>query len=231
MIRLLVLCMLFHTSASKIIPLESGSFEDQTYGKDGVVLLYDNLSEIQLMHFIDAAKKFENETINFWHLNCDFAKDFCANRPEISDINVPAMLYSFRNELWKGQGCKTYKSHAFETFFQTKVHETCLNTPSLCTNAMKKVLENYMDKNHSVVSLEYLREKKYGDFVEDEWKKVSDEIQNNFFRKRIEYQQKLHESDERLKILGLLMEKLHSESYEENEGEVQEVVIDMRENY
>lgn len=181
------------------------------------------------MYFINVASKFEDDkTINFWHINCDLAGEFCKNRAELSGINIPAMLYSFRNELWGAQGCKTYKEHAFETFIKTKLQENCLTLPHLCTYAMNETLREFKDENHTFVKDEYLREKNNGDAIEQEWIKISDQIQTDFRIKRIEFQDSLQKSDERVKILGLLMEKHHSLSYEENEGEVQELVIDMR---
>jgi hypothetical protein len=229
MLRLLILsCLLSHSLAS-IVPLKTGSFDDQTYAKDGIVLLYDNLSETQLMYFINVASKFEDDPkINFWHINCDLADTFCKNRAELAGTNIPAMLYSFRNELWAAQGCKTYKEHAFETFIKTKLQENCLTVPRLCTYVMNETLKDFGDENHTVVRDEYLREKNNGDVIEHEWREITDRIQNDFKTKRIEFQNRLLNSDDKVKILGLLMEKHHSLSYEENEGELQEVVIDMR---
>lgn len=228
MLQILIFSILMFSCKSSIISLKTGSFDDQTYGKDGVVLLYDNLSEMQLMYFLNAAEKFEDQDINFWHLNCDLAESFCKNRPEIEGVNIPAMLYSFRNELWSGQGCKTYKEHAFETFFKSKLQENCLTVPSLCSYTMNDTLKEFGEENHTVIRDEYIREKDIGDKIEKEWKEITDEFQSEFMRKRLEFQNKLQKSDDRVKILGLLMETRHSESYEENEGEVQELVIDMR---
>ena len=223
------LFILFNMVNADIKMLESGSFDEQTYGKNGIVLLYDDASEEQLMYFLTVAEKFkDDDKIHFWHLNCNLAEDFCAGRDEFHTL--PVMLYSFRNELWEGQECDDYKEHAFETFFRTKVEENCLTVPSLCTEAMNQTLEIYGESNHTVLKKAYLEEKDNGDDVEKEWNEISQKIQNDFMQKRLQFQNKLRMSDERVKILGLLMEKKHSESYESNKGEKIKIEIDQR-NY
>lgn len=67
--------------------------------------------------------------------------------------------------------------------------------------------------------------------MEKEWNDVSNEIQKEWNQKRTKFVVELRNSDERLKLYGLLMEKLHTESYEKNEGEVQQIVIDMSKKY
>ena len=225
MIKLVFIMMVFYTVAADIKMLESGSFDEQTYGKDGVVLLYDDASEEQLMYFLTVAEKFkDNDKIHFWHLNCNLAEDFCAGRDEFETL--PVMLYSFRNELWQSQECDDYKEHAFETFFRTKVEENCLTVPSLCTDAMNETLKIYAESNHTVLKKAYLEEKNNGDDVEKEWSEISERIQREFIQKRLNFQNKLRMSDERVKILGLLMEKKHSQSYEKNKGEKIKIEID-----
>ena len=214
------------------IPLEDGSFDEQTYGRDGVVLFYDYNSEEVLAHYLTVAKKFENnEDISFWHINCDHAEIFCEGRPKVQDTGIPSMLYSFRNELWEAQNCKTYKEHAFEVFFNTKLQENCLNTPSLCSSIMNLTLKEVGEANHTTLKKLYNEEKKTGDELEAQWNDISTAIQREWNEKRINFVLDLRNSDEKLKLYGLLMEKLHSESYEKNEGEVQQIVIDMSKKY
>ena len=70
-----------------------------------------------------------------------------------------------------------------------------------------------------------------GDNIEAEWKDLSNKIQNEWNKERMNFVLKLRNSDDKLKIYKLLMEKIHSESYEETEGEIQEIVIDMSSKY
>lgn len=230
----IAIIFLLHISNAWCIsePLNTGSLDDQTFGKDGVILLHNDDSIDTLAYFVNVSIKYEeNENVHFWHLNCDNAIEFCEGRPEIEEYGVPVMLYSFRNELWEGQGCKTYKEHAFETFFNTKVTETCLNTPRLCSSIMNQTLEEHDGKNHSQIRKLYLAEKEDGDEIEQKWELESRRIQQEWNMKRTGAQLDLRNSDDRMKIYKQMMEKLHSESYEENEGEVQNIVIDMRDKY
>ena len=214
------------------IPLEEGSFDDQTFGQDGVVLFYDYNSEEVLANYLTVAKKFEgNEDINFWHVNCDHSEVFCEGRPNVQDSGIPSMLYSFRNELWEAQNCKTYREHAFEVFFNTKLKENCLNTPSLCSSIMNLTLKEFGEANHTTLKKLYNEEKKTGDDLEVRWNDISTAIQREWNEKRTNFVLDLRNSDEKLKLYGWLMEKLHSESYEKNEGEVQQIVIDMSKKY
>ena len=214
------------------LPLENGSFDAQTYGKDGVVLFYNIESENILPTFLSVAEKYEeDENIHFWHVNCDFAVEFCKNREKIKNVGLPAMLYSFRNELWNAQGCKTYNEHAFETFFNTKLQENCLNTPILCSSIMNITLKEHGDKSHAEIKKLYLEEKKEGDSIEEEWETLSNNIQNQWNNERTKFVVKLRNSDDKLKIYKMLMEQLHSTSYEKNEGEVQQILIDMTKKY
>ena len=41
----------------------------------------------------------------------------------------------------------------------------------------------------------------------------------------------LHNSDDKMKLYNLLMEKIHSENYEKNDGDLQQIVVDMRDKY
>ena len=178
------------------------------------------------------AEKFENNNdINFWHVNCDHAETFCEGRPNVQESGIPSMLYSFRNELWQAQNCQTFREHAFEVFFNTKLKENCLNTPSLCSSIMNLTLNEFRDANHSTLKKMYQEEKKVGDELEQTWKDISDSIQAEWNSKRSKFVLDLRNSDEKLKLFGLLMEKLHSDSYEKNEGEVQQIVIDMSKKY
>lgn len=150
----LSIILLFQISYSQAIsiPLDEGSFDEQTFGKDGVVLFYDYDSEDVFVDYALVAEQFgTNGDINFWHINCDHAEIFCEGRPDVQDAGVPSMLYSFRNELWKAQHCKTYKEHAFQVFFKTKLHENCLNTPKLCSTIMNTTLKKYGGENHTVL--------------------------------------------------------------------------------
>jgi hypothetical protein len=244
---------------SKSLALEDGSFDDQTYGKDGVVLFYNYESEDTLTYFMMVSEKFKNnDKIHFWHINCDHADLFCENRPEILNSGIPSMLYSFRNELWQSKNCKTYKEHAFEVFFKTKLQENCLNTPKLCSSVMNMTLKEHGEKNHTELKKLYEEEKMNGDELEREWGDITSSIQSEWKKKREEYinddrkeewdevSNKLKadwnekraqfvldikKSDEKLKVYGLLMEKIHSDSYEKTEGEVQQIVIDMNQKY
>tara|TARA_A100001015_G_scaffold190439_1_gene212164 strand:+ start:2137 stop:2847 length:711 start_codon:yes stop_codon:yes gene_type:complete len=228
---ILLLQLLSHLNAESV-PLEDGSFDDQTYGKDGVVLFYDYESEDILANYLIVAEQFEeDENINFWHINCDHANIFCNGRPKVQDSGVPSMLYSFRNELWEVQNCQTYTEHAFQVFFKTKLQENCLNTPSLCSSMMNSTLKEVRDKNHTEIKKLYTEEKKVGDALEAEWEEISRSIQQQWNEKRTGFVLDLKTSDEKLKVYALLMEKLHSESYEEHEGSVQQIVVDMRKKY
>jgi hypothetical protein len=219
-------------NATVSIPLENGSFDEQTFGKDGVVLFYNYESEPILGNYLIVADKFKDDkNINFWHINCDHAPEFCDGRPEVEEAGIPSMLYSFRNELWEAQGCKTYKEHAFETFFKTKLQENCLNTPELCSSIMNLTLSEYGDGNHTEIKKLYLEEEEKGLDIEAEWQKISNEIQREWNEKRTQFVVELRNSDEKLKVYKLLMEKLHSDAYEKNEGETQQIVIDMRDKY
>ena len=84
---------------------------------------------------------------------------------------------------------------------------------------MNETLQIFAEANHTVLKKAYLEEKDDGDKIEREWNEISERIQRDFMQKRLQFQNKLRLSDERLKILGLLMEKEHSESYESNKGE------------
>ena len=140
------------------------------------------------------------------------------------------MLYSFRNELWEIQSCKTYKEHAFETFFSTKLQANCLNTPILCSSIMNKTLEEDGQKNHSEIKKLYIIEQEKGEDIEKEWKYISDEIHRKWNEKRTKFAIQLRNTDEKLKLYKILMEKIHSKVYGENEEEIQQIVIDMRDN-
>lgn len=229
---LLTLSTVYAQSETASSSLKSGSFEDQTFGKDGVVLFYNYESEDVLANYLTASNKYmDNENIHFWHINCDQAFEFCSNRPKVGEVGIPSMLYSFRNELWEAQGCKTYKEHAFETFFNTKLQENCLNTPHTCSTVMNETLKEDGDKNHTEIKKLYLAEEEKGKDIEKEWESVSNEIQRQWNDRRFKFVVELRNSDEKLKIYKVLMEKLHSEVYEKNEGEIQEIVIDMRDKY
>lgn len=229
---LLNLCIAYAQNASISIALENGSFDDQTYGKDGVVLFYNYESEEVFGSYLLVSNKYKEEkNINFWHINCDHAPEFCESRPKVEEAGLPCMLYSFRNELWEAQGCKTYKEHAFETFFNTKLQENCLNTPELCSSIMNITLKEDGDKNHTQIKKLYLLEEEKGLDIEAQWKSISDEIQRKWHEKRSEFVLKLRNSDDKLKIYKQLMEKAHSDAYEKNEGETQQLVVDMRDKY
>lgn len=229
---LLNVCIVSAQNESVSIGLENGSFDDQTYGKDGVVLFYNYESEEVFGNYLLVSNKYKSDkNINFWHINCDHAPEFCESRPKVEEVGVPCMLYSFRNELWEVQGCKTYKEHAFETFFNTKLQENCLNTPELCSSIMNITLEEDGDKNHTDLKKLYLLEEETGLDTEAEWKRVSDEIQRRWHEQRTKFVMQLRNSDDKLKVYKLLMEKIHSESYEKNEGETQQLVVDMRDKY
>jgi len=220
---IIFLCLLSTTHAST--QLETGSFDDQVYGKDGVVLLYDMDSEEQLYLFIAASESYEDDDrINFWHLNCDYT-EFCETRSEVDD--APTMLYSFRNEFWEAQPCRLYTEHAFEMFFKTKVSENCLNTRSLCSSVMNLTIADHHGKNHSDIRVLYEMYEDEGNAIEKEWEALTNEIQNDFIKRRTEFQMKLRNADERRKVLGQMMEEQHAEAYDNNEKQVQELVIDM----
>jgi len=66
-----------------------------------------------------------------------------------------------------------------------------------------------------------------GNAIEKEWEALTNEIQNDFIKRRTEFQMKLRNADERRKVLGQMMEEQHAEAYDNNEKQVQELVIDM----
>ena len=216
---------MINTHAS--VQLKSGSFDDQVYGKDGIVLLYDTDSEDLLYAYSNAAERYNlDDRIHFWHLNCDYT-DFCEIRSEVQ--RLPTLLYSFRNEFWQSHDCKMYNEHAFELFFKTKINENCLNTRSLCSSVMNLTIEEYYGKkNHSSIKLLYNKYKEEGDKIEKEWNFISNEIQENFMRQRTEFQLKLRNADDKMKIFGQMMEELHLDAYDSNEEKLNEIVIDMR---
>lgn len=227
-----LICIVHAENKTVSVALENGSFDEQTYGKDGVVLFYNYESEKVLASYMLASNKFENDKkINFWHINCDHAPEFCESRPKIQEVGIPSLLYSFRNELWEAQGVKTYKEHAFETFFNTKLQENCLNTPKLCSSVMNITLKEDGHLNHSAIKKLYMDEQDVGLELEKRWKEISDDIQRKWNLQRQKFVLELRNSDDRLIIYKLLMEKLHSEAYEKNEGETQQIVIDMRDKY
>jgi len=201
----LILC----TCAAASTPLENGSFDDQTYGKDGVVLLYDNQSVEQLAHFL----KLSAEGLHFWHLDCEIAPSFCDARAD----TLPTVLFSFRNEQWSTQSVKTYDEHAFETFVKSKVQENCVNTRRLCSAAMNETLAAHGERNHTEVRALYEAEKEDGDAIEKEWNEYSEQTQREFMEQRAAFQERLRESDERLKVLGQLMEAMHATAYSKQE--------------
>ena len=227
---ILTLCITYAKSES--VALENGSFDDQTYGKDGVVLFYNYESEDILGKYLIVADKFDkDDNINFWHVNCAHAFEFCEGRPKVEEAGVPSMLYSFRNELWEVQGCKTYSEHAFETFFNTKLQENCLNTPILCSSIMNITLKEDGHRNHTEIKKLYLAEEENGLDIEVAWKDISDEIQQRWNEKRAKFVVQLRNSDDKMKLYKMLMEKIHSDNYEKNEGDLQQIVVDMRDKY
>lgn len=226
MLRTILFFLCLFCSRGMVNNIKSGSFDEQVYGKDGVVLLYTHKTEEVLHHFTKVALTYENNTnIHFWHLNCDFAVEFCEGRTEIGDRELPVMLYSFRNELWQAVEVENYKEHAFEVFFKTKLNENCLNTRHLCSLKMNETLKMFEDKNHTEIKEKYLEIERNIKITEKEWENVMERIKSEFLQTRLKYQVKITDMDDELKVLGQLMEKIHNEQYEENKGEVQEIEI------
>lgn len=215
------------SKSSRSTQLSGGSFESYTYGKDGVILFYTDKSLQIYDEWLDAVQNTEvSEKINFWHLNCDIVRDFCDRRSEIKDITKPAIMYSFRNEPWLGKPVTSFKSHAFEVFFDVKANANCLNTPSLCTTLMNETLQECKNKTHAELKKAYENgEEEIKDF-ETMWEDYSSEVLRNYHIKKAAIQAGIEDLTTKAKIYNLLMENIHLEAYEGVENKVNDIVID-----
>ena len=86
-------------------------------------------------------------------------------------------------------------------------------------------------RNHSEIKKLYLEEEENGLDIESRWKDMSDEIQRQWNEKRAKFVVELRNSDDKMKLYNMLMEKIHSENYEKNDGDLQQIVVDMRDKY
>lgn len=213
-------------STSEALASGSSSFEEHTYGKDGVILFYNDENLELLQKWFDAVESVpESSKINFWHLNCDIT-NFCFKRPEIKDITRPAIMYSFRNLPWKGKSVASYTQHAFEVFFNTKMHESCLNKPSLCNKEMKEALEIYRDKPHKELKEAYEEAEEEIKRIESKWEEISNEIQKNWGLKKAAHQSFIEDQESKQRVLKLLMEQVHIEAYDKVQEDAEALTID-----
>lgn len=214
-------------SESESLAEGSSSFEAHTYGKDGVILFYDD-DNIQLLgEWLNAVESIpKNSKINFWHLNCDITINFCETREELKNVNKPAILYSFRNSPWKGKSVASYSQHAFEVLFNTKMNESCLNTPSLCNDIMKKTLETYKGKPHKELKEAYEEAEQEIKKIEAKWEKVDKEIQKQWGLKKAAHQSYVEDEESKQHVLKLLMEQVHSQAYDKVQEDVNKIVVD-----
>ncbi len=212
---ILFLCLA--TVQSKIsTSLTSGSFDDQTYGRNGIVLLWKDSRKDIYESFTSAAGEVDDEDIHFWDLSCSMAEEFC-------DLNargkeVPLILYSFRNEPWQVLTVKIYDKHAFTTFFNSQLKANCYANRTLCTETMNKTIKEYGQQDFKTVKRRYLDTQQEAAQIEHDWSKASERIQNEFFTERKKVQDAVHILDERLKVLGQILEHIHNENYKDREG-------------
>lgn len=189
--------------------LTSGSFDDQTYGRNGVVLLWDNTEVYE--KFTAAASAVTDEDIDFWDLSCAAAPEFCHLNARGQE--VPFVLYSFRNEPWKSLSVKEYTEHAFTTFFNTQIRANCFANRSLCTPIMNETIAEQVPLKFERVKRAYLDTQQEAAQIEHDWEEISGEIQQKFFEQRKEVQEAVSLLDEKIKVLGQMLEHIHNENY------------------
>jgi len=214
--RILLLLYYLPLVYSKIsTSLTSGSFDEQTYGRNGVVLLWKDSRRDVYDSFTAAAGDVKDEDIHFWDLSCSLAPDFC-------DLNargnkVPLILYSFRNEPWKALTVQLYDKHAFTTFFNSQLKANCFANRTLCTDVMNNTITDHIDLDFDRVKRSYLDVQQEVAQVEHDWDKVSERIQSEFFSERKKVQDAVDVLDQKLKVLGQMLEHIHNENYKDRE--------------
>jgi hypothetical protein len=199
--------------------LASGSFDDQTYGKDGVVLLWGDERVDTYDSWVEAI----NETtttgnINFWDLSCSIAPEFCELNAR--GMKPPFVLYSFRNEPWQRLSVRKYDKHAFTTFFNTHVNANCYLNRSICTYDMNVTLEKYKNKEFGEIREAYIDAQQRATQVEFDWGGVSASLQKDFITQRKKVQDEINVLDERMKALGQMLESMHHDNYRNREGPI-----------
>jgi len=216
MFKLLLFSLLVKAFANGSVELTRGSFDEQTYGKNGVVLLYNEERESIYEEWKSATGEVEDEDIYFWELSCTLASEFC--RSNANGKELPVVLYSFRNEGWQSLSVKGYSSHALSVFFNTEIKSNCFKNRRLCTEIMTDTLEKFESESFSVVRTEYLTVQQEAAQIEHDWDEKSREIQAIFFKEKGEIQKSIDVLDQRMKVLGEMLENMHHIIYNSNVG-------------
>ena len=180
-----IFLLLISASAEHII-LKEGSINEQTYGKDGLMLFHYDYPDYW-QRIIQNTK----QNITFFEVNCQLF-DVC----NVWSDTFPHLVYSVDNKMWKPVDSDNLEVFIFETFekrcvynrLKCKEHE--LDTLLLFDEESPEVIQLAIDDLRNKVSE---IEATFADYYQ--------KIQNEFEKKRIEMRDKLEQAEDSIKIL------------------------------
>ena len=177
---------------SEHIVLGEGSLEQQTMGKDGIILFHYEYPDYW-------SPLIKNTTVNltFFELDCNLYEDFCKEY----STTFPHLMYSVDNSLWQPITEENLNLFLFENFerrcayniLKCKDHE--LETLHSFEQQPNEVIEQAIDKLRSKV-VEF--EATFADYYR--------QIEEEFNKKRMKIRQQLEKTEESIKVLQDILE-------------------------
>lgn len=182
--------LLFGLVNSEHVILKEGSIEQQTFGKDGLILFYYDYPD-----YWDNLVNNTQQNLTFFELNCK-KYDVCT---EWSDT-FPHLVYSVDNSIWEPVETENLELFIFETF-----EKRCVYNIPKCKKHELETLKAFEDQSVEVIqgAIDDLRNKvaEFEATFEDYYKKLQEE----FNKKRSEIRDQLEKAEDSIKVLNDLL--------------------------
>lgn len=180
--------------AHEPIVLDEGSLDQQTLGKDGLLLLYKTYPD-EWTSIIDSSEDIEN--INFFEVNCNYFHDFCSKHTD----TFPTILYSVENSIWEkiniDENLEDFVFHTFE--------RRCVYNRDKCNEDELKAIEEFEGETPETINaaIDELRTRivEFEATFEEYYQKIQDE----FNKKRINIRDSILKTEEIIKVLDDLL--------------------------
>lgn len=189
---LIYLLLLTLTHAHEPIVLGEGSLDQQTLGKDGLLLLYKEYPD-EWTSIIDYAEYIPD--MHFFEVNCNNFYEFCLTHT----TTFPTILYSVENSIWERVE-EDLEQFVFDTF-----ERRCVYNREKCNDDELKTLEEFEGEQPETIkkAIDDLKNRivEFEATFEDYYQKLQDE----FNKKRIDIRDSILKTEEIIKVLNDLL--------------------------
>lgn len=191
---MLLICLLLFTLtyAHEPIVLEEGSLDQQTLGKDGLLLLYKEYPDewTSIMEYAE-----DIEDLYFFEVNCNNFHEFCLTHTK----TFPTILYSVENSIWEKVE-DDLQQFTFDTF-----ERRCVYNREKCNEDQLNTLEEFEQESPETINnaIDDLRGRivEFEATFEDYYQKLQDE----FNKKRIDIRDSILKTEEIINLLNDLL--------------------------